>query len=287
MTVLSLLLCASGVLAEQTLREISWAKLKAEGKLKVGQVLSPDEKTTRERVRIDNSSGEPVTAQLLTIENPGVKTTTYAIRGQVRYEGVEGNGYLEMWSHFPDGKKFFSKGVTRSGPSRRLEGSSDWRLFVLPFHIVKGKDRPVKLELNLVLPGRGTVEIGPLRLVEYEKGEDPLAMPGQWWGERDAGIIGAILGVSLGCVGAVIGCLGGSGRARGFVMAALRAMTAFGIACLAVGVVAAARSQPYAVYYPLLLCGIICTVVSMAVLPGIRKRYEAMELRKMKAQDIS
>ena len=45
--------------------------------------------------------GSPVT--VLTIDRPTIKGPHYALTGQVRYDGVEGTGYLELWNYFPNG----------------------------------------------------------------------------------------------------------------------------------------------------------------------------------------
>jgi hypothetical protein len=50
--------------------------------------------------------------------------------------------------------------------------------------------------------------------------------------------------------------------------------------------VAWTRSQPFAVYYPLVLVGLISALVFATVLPALRKRYEARELRRMRALDV-
>ncbi len=49
--------------------------------------------------------------------------------------------------------------------------------------------------------------------------------------------------------------------------------------------VALVLSQPYAVYYPPLLSGILMTILPIATIRRIRKQYEQIELRKMKAMD--
>jgi hypothetical protein len=46
-----------------------------------------------------------------------------------------------------------------------------------------------------------------------------------------------------------------------------------------------ARSQPYAVYYPLLLLGGISVAVIGGLYNRVRGQYAALELRKMQAQD--
>jgi len=45
--------------------------------------------------------------------------------------------------------------------------------------------------------------------------------------------------------------------------------------------------QPYAVYYPLLLIGLIGTVVPAGVYPALKRRYEEVELRAMRAMDAT
>jgi hypothetical protein len=223
-----------------------------------------------------SSEGAPRTVTILTVSDPGVRRSRYAIEGQVRYEGVVGVGYLEMWNRFPQGR-FFSR--------TRLEGSSDWRPFVLPFSNQPGGPPPKELIVNVVLPGRGTVAVGPLRLVQFGDDEDPLAVKGAWWSGRTGGLVGGLTGGLIGCLGALVGVLGGLGKARSVVMGLLTAMLAFGVAALALGVVAVLRSQPYEVFYPLLIVGFVCGTVPLFSLPALRRRYEELELRRMRALD--
>ena len=58
-----------------------------------------------------------------------------------------------------------------------------------------------------------------------------------------------------------------------------------GLAGLALAVVALVLSQPQAVYYPPLLSGILMTILPIAWVRSVRKRYEQIELRKMQAMD--
>ena len=106
-----------------------------------------------------------------------------------------------------------------------------------------------------------------------------------WWTNRQAGLIGGIAGSVVGVLGGVIGTLAGFGRARRLVLGLVAAMIIFGVACLLAGIVAVAMSQPYAVYYPLLLMGLICTLVFGLNYPMIRRSYAQRELRKMEALD--
>ena len=214
---------------------------------------------------------------LATIESPGIQASSYFVTGDVRHEGVEGKGYLEMWSHFPDGSRYFSR-TLGSQRTRPLEGSSDWRPFVLPFHIMRGVLRPTRLQINLVLPGPGTVYLGGMQLTENQ----PVA---QWWSDRMGGLVGAVVGVLGGLVGAAVGVLSSRGKAYRRVMQLMFAGVGVGAVLLLLGVVALGESQAYGVWYPLVLGGGILTFVVGGLIPVVRKRYQEIELRKMEALD--
>jgi len=273
-------LCSAVALAETSLRKVTWDKATVKG----AEVVSPDEKASYARLRIQNPEGK-ATVAILTVADPGIKLATFAIRGNVRCEDVEGEGYLEMWTVFPDGKRYFSRTLGSWGTMEALGGTSGWRPFVLPFHIRKTTARPSKLVVNVVLPGRGTVEVGPVELAEFAPGEDPVAMPGQWWGDGQGGLLGGGFGILMGLFGAVVGTLGGRGKARRFVLAALKVLFAAGLVCLVVLAVALIDGQPFPVFFPLLIAGLLCTVLPARMIPMMRKRYEDLELRKIAARD--
>ena len=282
---LSLLLVASLASAEETLLEVSWQALKRQGRLTVGDVSQGGGDGPGEFLRLVNATGQPATLHLATLERPAISQALYAVTGKVRHDGVQGRAYLEMWSVFPNGAQYFSRTLATSGPLRSLEGSSPWRSCLLPFRNEPGAPPPQKLVLNLVLPGGGTVELGPLRLVQYLPDEDPLARAGAWWSDRAAGLAGGICGSLVGCLGGLIGLLVSRGQARTFVVASLKAMAGLGLLAFGAGVVAVTRQQPYAVYYPLLLCGVIAGAIPFWGLPIARRRYENAELRRLRARD--
>ncbi len=222
---------------------------------------------------------------LLTLPDPGISSPVYALRGMVRYDDLQGEGFLQMDSHFGDAGIFFTKSLATAGPLGKLGGSSDWRPFVLPFSSNSG-DQVDKLTLSLVLPGAGTVSIRDVGLYQYASGEDPLRAAGQWFGDRSAGLLGGIGGAVIGLWGALIGVLSSRGKARHFVLASANALFVIGIASLAGGVAAVATAQPYAVYYPLLLIGIILVVVFGKMRGNLVARYEQLELKKMQSMDV-
>ena len=280
-----LLVWSATGLSEQTLSKISWSQLEREGKLKEARVISADARTRFETLQIENVRPEGHRVTLLVLDKPGVTSPRwYAVRGQVRYERMEGTSYLEMWSVFKGGGEYFSRTLAGVGPLASLTGSSPWRPFLLPFD-TNGQGVPERLIVNIVFGGRGTVYLSPLELVQYSGSEDPLTPAGAWWSDRQAGLVGGLTGGVLGMLGALVGVLAGMGRARRLVLGLLKLVIAASAVALLLGGVALAIGQPYAVYYPLLLLGVLGVAVPVGSLIAFRKRYEQLELRRMSAFD--
>ena len=63
-------------------------------------------------------------------------------------------------------------------------------------------------------------------------------------------------------------------------------LVVFGTLTFTASIVALTRSHSYAVYYPLLLVGFLSAVVPLGLMPAIRRRYEEVELRTKRAQDV-
>ncbi len=285
--IVSLVVCASAGLARETLAEFSWAQMAAAGQPSAWRVVAADDATPFARLVVENPTGETLVATVLTLQRPSLTEPSFALSGRVRCEGVEGKGYLELWSHYADGGRYYSRTLAGRGPLAALEGTSGWRRFVVPFRAKDGTPAPERLVLHVVLPGRGRVVLGPVRLEQFAAGEDPLSSAGAWWGERMGGLVGGGLGALLGLLGAVLGFLGGRGRARGFVLVTLRAVPVVGAALLVAGVVAVVAGQGFAVYYPFLLAGLLSVVLPLGLYRVMRRRYEALELRRMEAQDLA
>ena len=274
-------LCGLAVAAEanEVLREISWERQKQEGALLAGEVHPADDSAAFAYLEVKSAEPGAQTITLLELERPDITKPRYAMVGEVRCEGVDGPAYLEMWSTFAQSGSFFSKAS--------LTGSSPWRSFALPFEATGATGPPQTLVVKLVLPGRGTVHVGPLRLVEYTEDVPPGTASGAWWGPRTAGLVGGVVGSLFGCLGGAIGLLAGRGKGRALAMGLVKGMLGLGAISLVVGVVAVFRSQPYAVFYPLLLGGVLGVGLPSFLIPTLRRRYEELELRKMKARDLS
>ncbi|HYU90540.1 MAG TPA: hypothetical protein VE966_08850 [Gemmatimonadales bacterium] len=224
----------------------------------------------------------PTSLHLVTIDHPPVSGPRYVVAGQVRYQGVEGQGYLEMWTVFPNGERFFTRTLAAQGSLGALHGESNWRRFELPFDMSGASQVPSRLEINLVLSGPGTVWLGPIHLQPWA---GQAGTNGGWWSERVGTLVGTMLGSFLGVVGAMIGVLSGRGRARRLVLTLLVGMIAVGGGLALVGAGAALSSQPRHVWYPLLAIGGAAAVIGLVILPALRRRFAAEELRRIDALD--
>lgn len=240
-------------------------------------------------LRIDAVPGMP-THLVAELQDPGITSPVWAIKGLLRHDAVEGEAYLQLDNHFGDRGTFFTRSLAPSGPLGKLSGTADWRPFTLPFYANRGDQAgteaplPEALTLNLYLPGAGTVYLQDLALYQYAADEDPLAArPGP--GSRTAALIGAIGGSLVGVWGGLIGLLASRGKGRGFAIASANLLIVAGVLILAAGVIALVRSQPYAAWYPLVLFGVIVVVVVGNIRRILPRRYAAQELKKMQSMD--
>jgi hypothetical protein len=288
-----LLLLTPGADAAETLRSMEWDKVGAAGRLSGGELVEAKAPSGGMLLRVS----VPGRTEILTIDHPGITRPVYALTGELAYENVVGEGYVEMTSYFAGQRSYFSRTLAASGPLSALKGSSGWRPFMLPFSTNAGdpasasqKLHPEKLTLSVVLPQGGTVDLRALRLVQFESDEDPLAFlvnrSGHWWTNRTGALVGSACGAVIGCLGALIGLLAASGKAKTFVLGLMKFLAFLGATGLVLGIVALVRSQPYAVYYPLLLVGGLTMVIFGGLFRSVRKRYETLELRIMQAADL-
>ncbi len=200
-------------------------------------------------VFIENSSPERKELSLLSIENPGITSNSYAITGEVYHVDVEDEGYLETWNHFEGSGPFFTRTMSEFGPMRWLANTSmGFREFSLPFRITDGKEMlPTKIELNAILPSTGRVYLRNVNLVEFTGSTEPFSSPGEWWSPSSAGKVGGILGVIGGILGTLIGCCGplvAKGKAKGLCFGLLFAMAFAGLLQSVVGSIAFFGGHP-------------------------------------------
>jgi len=100
-------------------------------------------------------------------------------------------------------------------------------------------------------------------------------------------LIGGIAGSLIGLTGGLVGVLVARGRGRRAVLVTMVALAITGGGLLVAGAVALAFSQPYAVYFPLILGGIILVAVFGPGSRRARRAYEDVELRRMRAMDTA
>jgi hypothetical protein len=183
-----------------------------------------------------------------------------------------------MWNHFGSRGSAFSRTLGSGGTMKSISGDSDWREFELPFFAEPGM-RPDRLTINVVMPGEGTIVVGPLTIQSLD------AATSAWWTDQQAGLVGGIAGSLLGLLGAAVGTLSQWRKARVLVVALIATGLSAGIVSLITGIVALCLRQPFFVCYPLLLIGVIATAVLGGLTPRILRRYREEEFRRMAALD--
>jgi len=276
--------------AERVLAEYDWSKLAQAGQLLGGLATSID---GRAALKLANTNDTPLRVQMLKISSPPITKKLYALVGEVKYEGVRGDGYLEMWNYFPPAKpgmaeaSYFSRTLGESGEMGKITGTSNWRHFMLPFDRTGTSLTPSRLEVNLLLPAQGTVYLGPVKLVEYNGNfaSAQSGAAGAWWPDWAGGLIGGIGGAVLGCVGGLLALLAGKGKAQSFVLVTLKLLIALGVLSLAIGFLAMGLRQPYGVWFVPLLLGVILLVILPSRLKQYQKSYTEAEVRRMTAID--
>jgi len=273
---LALLVAARAAVAQGV--TVDWSRTAVRG----GRALPGEGPESATALKLEATAPGGTSFHLATIDDPQITGPAYVVAGQVRYEGVEGQGYLEMWSVLPGGGRFFTRTLATEGVLAALHGDSKWRRFELPF-VLGDAQGPRRLEINLVLPGRGTVWVGPLRLDRFTPAS--VRAQGAWWSERSGILFGVVLGSLLGVLGATIGVLAGRGKARRFVLGLLGSIVVVGGAFVLVGAAALLTSQPRYVWYSPLLLGGVSAVVGLVLLRPLKLRYAADELRRIQAMD--
>jgi hypothetical protein len=215
----------------------------------------------------------PTTTPILSITRPRVTGSVYEISGTVEYSDVQGDGYLEMASTFPEGEEAMTRGLDPAGPLAKLSGSSGPRSFALPVELVAGAPAPTRLDLALVLPGTGHVKLSNLRL----SGRSAMAgLSGRgWWSSRALRLIG---GSIVTVVGATVGVACAQGRRRRLAKALLVLLLGLGAGGLVGGAIAVFLGQPREVWLPLLLVGTLAALLPLATRRRVRRRFARIEL---------
>ena len=211
----------------------------------------------------------------------------YAIVCTISAQDVQGQAHLEMLSTI-DGKEYFTR-TAGHGLMRPVSGTSDATKLALPFDTLGETSHPTRIALRVVMPAEGTITVRSAALAPITR-EDLAFMrssadAGAWWSPRASGLIGGLAGSLIGVIGGIVGMLAHRGAARTTAMVLMGVVVGVGAAGLCVGVAALAMEQPYAVWYPGLLLGVLCLTIGPVMWVGIRKQYETHELGRMAALD--
>jgi hypothetical protein len=268
---------------EQVISTFSWKEFADAGNLTAGTLTgAPDN-----ALKVENHGPSAMSATVLTIVQPKITTDFYAITGEVRYDNVESDGFLEMWSHFGETAAYFSRTLGITGPMAKLTGTSGWRTFTLPFNATGASSRPSKLVVNVCLPGNGSIFLRNLKLVQSTSFDGVATHTGGEWSGRTADIVGGVGGVLIGCLGGVIEWLAVRGKAQRFVVNVVRVLIGVGVASVLGGLAAVALRQPYGLWYALLLLGVLLVVIFPFRLRSYQDRYREFELRRMTSMDAT
>jgi hypothetical protein len=304
----------SSAAKEKVLRVYDWKDLNAQ-QLPGSEIIQMDGISV---LKIENTNKVPLTISVLTIADPSLIAKADAISCEMKYNGV-GYGLVEKtnflgsppgatpahtfsYTYFPVVSadltllRYFQPEAAGGDEITNtthyiLDGTSNWK----PYRFLTGrasgfqpdistgntpwKDLPIKLELKLSLPTNGTVYLRPIKLLGAAKTFN------SWWLPQQAGLLGGIGGALIGCFGGLIGLLASKGKARNFVLGAVKFFIALGILLIITGLVAMALKQPYAVWYALLLPGVILVLVFSLNLHSIQRRYDELEIRRMTSID--
>ena len=101
------------------------------------QAFAPEQPTiTQSGIRIENGAwhidarAEEQTIRLFEVENPAVEQCLLTYRAELKAEGLQGRGYLEMWCRLPGRGEFFSKGYKQA-----VSGTINWARYEIPFYL--------------------------------------------------------------------------------------------------------------------------------------------------------
>jgi len=97
---------------------------------------------------------------------------------------------------------------------------------------------------------------------------------------------GAIVGVLGGFFGAVGSWAAQRNKWRAPMLGSMTICGFLGVVSLITGLVALATGQPYGIWYPLALIGLVSSVCFIALQPILRKRYAEADSRRMEAHAL-
>lgn len=207
----------------------------------------------------------------------GVEDCVLWYEASMKCEGITNKAYLEMWVTFPDGNRYFSRGL-----DQLVTGTRDWQRCRIPFILKKGQC-PTSVAMGMHFEGTGTVWLSDACLTKEAN---------EWFnnpGSRGAvlGIVGGTFGGLVGIWGSLVGYLAPRGKGRRFVLVTGIGFIAVGVLSLLLGVFCFLQGYPWDVYYGLLLLGGIDVAVLGPILPARMRLYKQVEAQRLRDQDLA
>ncbi len=271
----------------RTLHVYDWKALNVLQKLPGSEIITIDGIPT---LRIKMTNAAPMEMSVLKITNVSMIKKIYLASFDMKYEnlalssGWNPPDYLALSCLLPPGALGGDESTNRNYvefSNSTSPASSNWKPYYLRVDREAAEGLPTQLELELHLAGNGTIYLRPIKLLGMVNGLNC------WWSPQASGLIGGIGGSLIGSFGALIGLLVSKGKARNFVLAAVKFFIALGILLTIAGLVAVVSKQPYAVWYALLLPGVILVLVFSLNLHSIQRRYDELEIRRMTSIDAT
>jgi len=279
---------------QKTLHVFDWKDSKLQPELSGSEKFSTNGVSV---LKIENTNNAPLEISLLTITNSSLIAKADSISCEIKHEDVRTpsvertnydfrrlsfttleSGSLTFLQHIPPEAPGGDEITNKS--AYNLGGTSNWKPYGFSVGRAPGEGLPTKLELQLYLPGNGTVYLRPIKL---------SGVVSSWWSAKQGGMVGGMVGIFggiIGCFGGLLGCLAGTGKARKFVLTTTKIFIGLGMILKIAGIVAIAFRQPYFVWYVFLLPGVILTLVFSLNFPSIQRRYDDLEIRRMASLDV-
>ena len=276
---LALVALASPVRADRIVHEATWLEVQMAGQSGAGTLLEVPERGFS-ALHLDGTMTSEGRALVLSLDEPALERPVFEVRGQVRTQGLHPAGDLRVWAHYEGGERDYAQTAGSSPPLASLGADEDWRAFAIPlagragYHIER-------VELEVLIPGGGSVDVGPVRVVEMDQEGVGSALDAPWWSEARGETMGAGVAAGLFLIGALVALLALLGVARGLALAGHRLLLGVGALGLLAGLASFAFDQPAFVSNPLLAWGAIGLVAGVALSAPMRRRYEKVRLSRM------
>jgi hypothetical protein len=229
-------------------------------------------------------------------------TSRYIVRGFIQHSNVVGEAYLEAWSILADGGAFENRILSNEVPSNRnvwatgnppskIRGTGGWRKFELPFDLKGARPESVTVEVNVVLPGEGTIELRGITVSDVSTSAGfGIANQHDRYSGASAGMLGGLCGTLAGCCAALF-CLlymhlVPRGEGRGLLTRIVVWGIVIGVICLLVGLWSIISGQPFDIWGAFVVIGIGFTLIPPFILRQMHADYKQAEAEQRRIQAL-